>query len=296
MVWHREMKIAYLILAHTSPKQLARLVAALSSRRADFFIHVDQKTDIQPFQEIKGPGIRFSATRVPVYWGDYSMVEATLILLRSALDCDERFDRFVLLSGAEYPVRKPADIEKFFESNADDEFINLVSMPCDSAGKPISRLQGYQFRPNDGAARRVARKTLVKLGLLPRHRDYQACLGSLKPYGGSTWWALTRGAVQHIIDFTDSQREILEFFKNTFHPDESFFQTILGNSPFRQRIRRNLTYADWSKGGKSPPVLTSTDLAALQSAPEFPASDTYGPGAIMFARKFSDDSLDAPTT
>ena len=104
LVRHRQMKIAYLILAHGSPKHLARLVAALSSNSATFFIHVDRKSDILPFAAIQGQAIRFSDTRIPVYWGDFSQVEATLTLLRAALDCNAKFERFVLLSGADYPV------------------------------------------------------------------------------------------------------------------------------------------------------------------------------------------------
>ena len=284
------MKIAYLILAHGSPKHLARLVAALSSSSADFFIHVDRKSDILPFAAIQGQAIRFTDTRIPVYWGDFSIVEATLTLLKAALDFNTKFERFVLLSGADYPVRTSAYIEAFFEGNADVEFMNLVEMPCDAAGKPISRLTTYKFGPQDSAVHRLARKALVKLKVLPRHRDPQVYLEGLTPYGGSTWWALTRGAVQHVIDFTGSKRGVVDFFKNTVCPDESFFQTILGNSSFREKIRRNLTFADWSEGGKSPRFLTPSDFDLLQASPEFPASDIYGPGEILFARKFSDDS------
>ena len=118
--------------------------------------------------------------------------------------------------------------------------MNLVAMPCDAAGKPISRLTTYSFRPQDSAVRKLARQALVKLKVLPKRRDYQAYLGGLTPYGGSTWWALTRGAVQHVMAFTDSKREVVDFFKNTICPDESFFQTILGNWIYRDKNRRNL--------------------------------------------------------
>ena len=165
------MKIAYLTIAHGNPKHLARLVAALSSSRADFFLHIDLKSDILPFAAIEGQAIRFSDTRISVYWEDYSIVEATLILLRSAFDSAKTFDRIVLLSGADFPVRTSAYIEEFFELNSDVECMNLVAMPCDAAGKPISRLNTYTFRPQDGVVRRFLRKGLVKLKVLPRHRD-----------------------------------------------------------------------------------------------------------------------------
>lgn len=43
------MKIAYMIAAHTDPIQLRRLVISLNGEDIEFFIHIDKKSDIQPF-------------------------------------------------------------------------------------------------------------------------------------------------------------------------------------------------------------------------------------------------------
>lgn len=102
-----------------------------------------------------------------------------------------RFDRFVLLSGADYPLRSAAAIERFFARNPGKEFINLVAMPADAAGKPLSRLTTYVPRPG-------LRKVLTKVRKPPRTRDYKAYLGPIVPYAGSTWWALSREA-SHVV-------------------------------------------------------------------------------------------------
>ncbi|ULT40183.1 hypothetical protein KRR40_35955 [Niabella defluvii] len=44
--------LAHLILAHKSPRLLARLVRAISYKDADIYIHVDKKTLIDPFKNI----------------------------------------------------------------------------------------------------------------------------------------------------------------------------------------------------------------------------------------------------
>ena len=45
------MKLAYLIMAHTDPKHLRRLVDALNVKgKTDFYVHVDSKVDIDPFK------------------------------------------------------------------------------------------------------------------------------------------------------------------------------------------------------------------------------------------------------
>lgn len=63
------MKIAYIIGAHSDPNNLRRLVLSLG--RQDFYIHVDLKSDIEPFQ--KGlenvKNVHFIKNRVKVYWG-----------------------------------------------------------------------------------------------------------------------------------------------------------------------------------------------------------------------------------
>lgn len=43
------MNIAYLILAHHQPAHLRRLLAALDTDNAYFFVHVDAKVDSAPF-------------------------------------------------------------------------------------------------------------------------------------------------------------------------------------------------------------------------------------------------------
>ena len=84
----------------------------------------------------------------------------------------------------------------------------------------------------------------------------------------------------------------VRFFKNTFCPDEAVFQTILGNSGLRSRIVRNLTYTDWTAGGPSPAYLTEAHLALFRTTSSFAGSDPYGPGEMLFARKFSDAHAD----
>src|SRR6185503_994878 len=250
------MKIAYLILAHNTPRHLSRLVAALSSESSDFFIHIDRKSNADDFRTTERPGVHFAEERVAVFWGDFSQVEATLVILRAALADPRDFDRFVLLSGSDYPLRSASYVEQFFARNADKEFINLVTMPSQEAGKPLSRLTTYQVRPGEPTIGRIVRKALMKLRIKASRRDYTLYLRDLVPYGGSTWWGLSREACEHVVSFVDTESQVVAFFKNTVCPDESFFQTILGNSPFRSRIARNLTYTDWREGRSSPDVIT----------------------------------------
>jgi hypothetical protein len=97
------------------------------------------------------------------------------------------------------------------------------------------------------------------------------------------------------MDFKQKHPEVMEFFKNTFASDEMLIHTIVGNSPFRSRIRRHLVYEDWAAAGPCPPrghlKITSRHVDLFESQGEVSAPDFHGPGEMLFARKFSDDDL-----
>lgn len=282
------MKIAYLVLAHDNPKHLERLVIALSHESCALFLHIDRKSILSDFSGVTRKNVHLSAERIPVYWGDFSQVEAILVLLRMALGAREPFDYFVLLSGTDYPIQPASYIWRFFERNRGTEFINIVRMPCEAVGKPLSRLTTYVPSPAESKIVRTARRLLTASGVTPRQRDYKPYLRNLDPYAGSEWWALTRQACEHIHHFVERERRVVTFFRNTVCPDESFFQTILGNSPHAARVRRNLTFADWSGGGANPAYITESHLPFLTRPPPIILDDAYGKGEILFARKFSD--------
>ena len=170
--------------------------------------------------------------------------------------------------------------------------MNIVPMPCEKAGKPVTRLTTYRQRPGDIKIFREMRKLAVRFGTIPEGRDYKTYLRNMAPYGGSTWWALTRGACEYLQNFTHREPKVVSFFKHTECPDESFFQTILGNSHYKARMRRNLTYTDWSGGGAHPAYLTEKHLEFFKASSQITMSDHYGTGELLFARKFSDQAQD----
>jgi hypothetical protein len=285
------MRIVYLILAHNTPNHVGRLVAALAGENSSMLIHVDRRAPLGSYESQVSGDVAFTKRRISVFWGDFTQVEAILTLIREALADPRHFDRFVLLSGADYPVRSARYVADFFARNPDEEFINVVPM-SEKVGKPLARLINYWLRRKTPRPIRAIQRGLMILHVLPRTRDYRAVLGDMEPLGGSTWWALTRDACQYIADFASRNPRFLKFHEHTRCPDESFFQTILGNSTFRPRIVRNLTWADWTAGGANPATLGQRHLEWLGSLPSFPDTDQYGPGEILFARKFPDDSAE----
>ena len=53
------------------------------------------------------------------------------------------------------------------------------------------------------------------------------------------------------------------FYKWSSCPDESFFQTLLMNSPYADTRKDYLHYIDWSEGKSSPKNLTYQEFDAI---------------------------------
>lgn len=284
------LKVAYLVFAYKNPHLLKRAIATLSSENCAFFIHIDRKSNIDQFSCIRGENVFFCEQRIPVYWAEFSGVDAILLLIHQAFGKPEHYDYFVLLSGSEYPLRSGEYIHTFLERNHGLEFISMVKMPA--PGKPLSRIDTLRFT-SDKPVLRFAFRALAKLGLAKR--DHRRYLGGLEPYSGITWWALSRNACEYVLRSMERNPHLEKYFRYTHAPEESFVHTILGNSPLRPQVRGNLVYEDWppsSAHPKGPAMITGHHVAFFETQEQVCVQDAYGCHEVLFARKLSDDNLD----
>jgi hypothetical protein len=266
------LKIAYLILAHNNYEHLGRLVHALDDGKSTFYIHIDKKSS---FPLLQAENVTFIKERLNVHWSGFSMVRATLNLLRRA-GKDEN-DYFVLISGGDYPIKPMTWLRERLEKNS--EYIT-TRKGCDQYN-PLSRYTFYYF--TDYYDRRDKSKLKTRFFL-----SFQKLLRNLKVkktipfqlYTGSQWFALSRQCVKYILDQVKTDKRYMRFFKTAFCPDECFFQTIIGNSDFIHKAKDDLTYADWSVD-PGPAIISKKHLNALREADD-----------KFFARKFTDDSVD----
>jgi hypothetical protein len=57
-------------------------------------------------------------------------------------------------------------------------------------------------------------------------------------------------------------------------------------------MRRNLVYEDWSAGGSRPATIDDRHVAFFEAHERVCLNDVWGSGELLFARKFSDASID----
>ncbi|HEY6977055.1 MAG TPA: beta-1,6-N-acetylglucosaminyltransferase [Chitinophagaceae bacterium] len=265
------MKIAYLIAAHNNYLHLQRLIAALNEKHSAFYVHIDKKYALP---DIKGDNIVFIEKRVNVHWSGFSQVRATLNLLDRAMK-DEN-DYFAFLSGVDYPIKCNSYLyDKLKEGG---EYIHIQKMGTDPYA-PLSRYKYYYFTDYYNRRDKRSGKTQFFLGVQKKLRKLRIRKKiPFQLYTGASWFILSKFCVRYILDEIKKDKKYIQFFRFGFCPDESFFQTIIGNSKFCKNVRGYLTYADWSID-PGPAIIEPYHIPVLKTLT-----------GKFFARKFNDNS------
>lgn len=235
------LRIAYLILAHNVPTHLGRLLAALEATGGTAFVHVDARADERPFRAAAMAAMAAAFVpdnrRMAIHWCGFSMVEATFRLLEMAFG--DGADRFVLLSGADYPVQPPALIRARLEQ--DQEFIQ-IDRRLDPLGEDqFDRCANRVFAGNSALTNpRTGNPRLVHLIERVTARLPQRTYG-LPIYYGASWWALTRPMVADILRIRRDKPTAISWFRFSRSPDEMVFQTLVKASSRADRVAFDAT-------------------------------------------------------
>lgn len=267
-------RLAWLILAHDHPQQLGRLLKRLAGGRC--YVHVDARASAQTFAAMQaavpaGMDVQFIARR-PCYWGGFSLVSATLDLMRAALA--DGCAWATLLSGADYPLQTHTDIARFLAAQTTDGFIDIRTEaqfdvryrwqtwhPQSWHGKPIGKL----WQKLQRASQRLGWRRYPPVAVP-------------QIFAGSQWWTLSAPACRALLAFCEQHPEVLRFFARTAVPDEMFFQSVLMQTSFAPRVlRNNLRLIRWQDGAWSPYTWQDGDIPELLASP------------ALLARKFAPD-------
>jgi hypothetical protein len=248
------MKYAFLLLAHEDPQQLRRLIHALDDPRFDFFIYVDKKSNLASFDfdsyNLTHSRITVIKNRMRLYWGDISLVDATVALYREALSSTRNYDRFITLSGLDYPIQSNNTIATVL-SNPSIEFI---------MGNPITpqdshKVECFYFWKLRSLGKLGSLFFLLFKMLNRKKSNYlQVKEENWVVYFAPQWHALSRECVLHILNTYDTNPEIRHYFRYAYAPDELLIPTILFNSPqMRSKALRD-SFPEGTHYNKKPAI------------------------------------------
>ncbi|SCK61379.1 Core-2/I-Branching enzyme [Variovorax sp. HW608] len=272
------MRIAVLILLHKWTDQQKRLVEFLA-REYEVFIHADKRSKLT---------IETDLPRVHVYseyknyWGHHSVNDAAVFLFRQAAKLG--FDRYLLISGDDVPIKPLSEITRFFATN-DLEFFEHHLMPRDhwpgNGGfdrvdffypKVLSRGPSHPLTVKftillDRLNRRLLIPAMRKVARRPRM--------PVEYWGGGLWLNLSAHCVDQMLAWLDRNPWYPRKFHGTRCADEIFFQTLIFNFVPDVEVRNDhLRYIDWHSGPEFPRVMRGSDLEKMRQSP------------ALFARKF----------
>jgi Core-2/I-Branching enzyme len=276
-------KVGFILLTHDKPSQAIRLVTTLN-RMFDcppIVCHNDfSRTNLI----IDTLPDNFSIVRphIQTAWGRFSLVEAVLRALQVMYESKTAPDWFILLSGADYPIKPARLILQDLDSSLFDVHINNVELKYNSyqnywQKNCYNRYCGINlwFPFVDRKFHLTRRKITISNPLLVSR--FLPFSDELRCFAGEFWFCANRKSAEYLIRFYHERPALAAHYRNAKSPSESYFQTVFCNAPELKVSGNNWRYVDWSKEGPHPKTLLREDL------PKFSASSAH------FARKFDVD-------
>ncbi len=246
-------KIAYILLCHRNPTAIVNQARRLTAVGDVMAIHFDARAAQDDYEAIRAaladnPAVTFARRRVRCGWGEWSLVQATLNAVEAALDAFPDATHLYMLSGDCMAI-KSAEYAHAFLDRQDRDFIesfDYFESDWIKTGLKEERLV-YRHYFNERSSKRLFYAALELQKRLGLERQVP---GDLKMMIGSQWWCLRRRTAEAVLEFAESRRDVLRFFRTTWIPDETFFQTLVRHLiPEAEIESRTLTFLMFSDYG-----------------------------------------------
>jgi hypothetical protein len=275
------MSLAFLILAHRLPSQVARLFAAMYHPDDIFVLHFDRRAPPALHawgRELAGshPNVHVLPAR-RIIWGGPVMGEVQVEAMAAALDGGTRWTHFLNLTGQDFPLKSRAEMIARFADAPEKSYLSWFD-PLDSnrlwsnARERLTRyhltwswLHGLLSIPGVGRRLRQLCGWKNQLPWLPGYQRRWPAF--FHYYGGANHVALSRAAVCHLVEDPGARR-IRRWLRAAGHSDEILFQSVLLNSPLAPTlVNETLREIDFPRHSPHPRTFTSDDLPRLLESP-----------------------------
>lgn len=274
--------LGFVMLCHTALDRAGEVARYWADRGCPIVIHVDRRTDIAEFSALQSSvegyhNIRFSP-RFACEWGTWSLVRATQaaseLLLREFIDVRHVY----LCSGACLPLRPAGELQAYLSARPRTDFIESVT--TEDVDWTVGGLADERFQM------RFPFPWKRQRWLFDRAVDFQRRAGltrqlptGIEPHLGSQWWCLTRQTLSAVLQ-DPRRREFDRFFRQSWIPDESYFQT-LARRYSTDLESRSLTLSKFDFQGK-PHVFYDDHLDLLQRSECFLARKAWPRANLLY--------------
>lgn len=200
--------------------------------------------------------------------GGWSIGEATLFLMREALK--RQNVTFVhIISGQDWPALSVEQLYDFYEKN--DKIYFQVDYAKNTVKSRQNLLDWQKFYYNfDVVPRRclfgkIYHRVIMKVQQLLHVDKFEKYGLDMEIYQGANWMDIPRYALEYLIEYWDSHENVRKVFETGYCPDEFWVQTILSNSPYKNKIENdNHRYVVFEKRyGSYPAILDRNDYEKI---------------------------------
>jgi len=283
-------RIAFILLCHKDPAGVIAQAGKLTSAGDFISIHFDRRAGAAAYAAIRAalagnPNVTFAKRRIRCGWGEWSLVAATLLAVRAAEEAFPEATHFYMLSGDCMPIKAA----EFMHDRLDEDDADFI--------------ESFDFHESGWIRTGIKEERLVyrhffnertQKWLFYRSFRLQRWLGlrratptDMKIMIGSQWWCLRRRTVERVLAFCDARRDVVRFFRTTWIPDETFFQTIVRHLVPAAEIRsRTLTFLMFTDYGM--PVTFYNDHHDLLVGQDFFFARKISAGARELKARLSD--------
>ncbi|WP_418124467.1 beta-1,6-N-acetylglucosaminyltransferase [Chryseobacterium sp. PTM-20240506] len=218
-----QIRIAYFIMVHHKPEIFKAMFEKIYTRDQFYLVHIDRKAKEEFTEEIQQYLVHFPNVyileSINIVAGGFSMIQAELNAMEYLLNVNAEWDYFVNLSGEDYPLKSQNIIRQFLTVNNGRNYLFYYDQKFYRPAT-LQRIQNHFTELTHKISSMIYKR---------------AFMDGVTPYIGGKWFMFTR----ETCSFLTNNKRVMDFedyYLHTLLPAESFFQTVLMNTVFKDII------------------------------------------------------------
>lgn len=240
------------------------------------YIHLDKKSKIN-IEDINKRANVFK--QYSVNWGSRNHIKAILFLMKKVYENDFNYDYYHLITGQDFLCCPPSVIDDKlgYEGKTYMEFFRVPNPAWTGWHGGLDIIEYRTLAPFVNLKNLKWRLRNQKFEKLQEKLHLKKSLPAYQIYGGSTYSSFYKSAIEEILT-NPMAKDFYQKLSMSLCGEELFFQTILMNSPLKDKlVNNNLRYIDWNSDNP-PKIVTDEDYDAIVNS------------GALFCRKIDEQS------
>lgn len=257
------MRHCIIMTAYKDIETINRFIS-LTPNSWGIYIHLDKKSNLRA-SEINSRAKVVSIKKI--YWGGWEHLYAFWHLLKFAKREGVKYDYYHLISGQDFYACPISEFDKLLGYDG-MSYMGLFPIPNpDWKWEGGYKIFKYRTLSSYCDVRNAIPRAINKIYyLLQKYTRMEKKLPNYPLYGSSVYCSLHNDFVEWMVN-SHMAESLLFKLRNTLCAEEVFFQTVIMNSPFKNKVKAEVTlrYVDWHSEPK-PKFLVASDFSKIKES------------------------------